>query len=391
MARSGHVLCFISAKGGSGKTVTAASLGTLLSGLGLRVLLIDTDAATNGLTLLFLEQLLQGAKALEGNHGLGLFEALADSSPTIIEVSSSLSFVPAAFKLRNTEEVPPERFRWNLENLLRQTQDFDIVLVDAQAGTDAYAQFSASLSDVHIIVSEYDPVSAQGIDRLKLIFADEMRPASTFTEFAAAIGEGLKIARYLPPIPWDADVVRAFARRDVAISLESPNAYTLAISQVALACLSDVSGALIEHWRGGALQRQTDPVRRRLDELYRVRESLISTQRATLRWRILSRALPALGLLVLSMLFLFGKAFPSTLGRVFDTLPLDSVMVLLSVLVTGWIFSDYSTSQASMHLEGFAGLENEVKKLETSLAASEATLRVEEPGPFAALRRRSLS
>ena len=49
---SARVICFASAKGGSGKTVITATIGSFLAALGKRVLLIDTDAATNGLTLL---------------------------------------------------------------------------------------------------------------------------------------------------------------------------------------------------------------------------------------------------------------------------------------------------------------------------------------------------
>ena len=53
------IICFASSKGGSGKTVTAASLARLLSYFKRKVLLVDADAATNGLTLLFLNELVE--------------------------------------------------------------------------------------------------------------------------------------------------------------------------------------------------------------------------------------------------------------------------------------------------------------------------------------------
>ncbi len=50
------IITFISGKGGSGKTVTSSAIGQFLAGLGFKVLLVDTDASTNGLTLFFLTE-----------------------------------------------------------------------------------------------------------------------------------------------------------------------------------------------------------------------------------------------------------------------------------------------------------------------------------------------
>jgi len=70
------VLCFASPKGGAGKTVITASVGLFLSALGKRILLIDADASTNGLTLLCIKEVLsrQGEKSAEGRAPEGLFE-----------------------------------------------------------------------------------------------------------------------------------------------------------------------------------------------------------------------------------------------------------------------------------------------------------------------------
>jgi cellulose biosynthesis protein BcsQ len=50
-----RIICLASAKGGSGKTVIASAFAQVLSGLNKKVLLIDTDGATNGLTLVNLQ------------------------------------------------------------------------------------------------------------------------------------------------------------------------------------------------------------------------------------------------------------------------------------------------------------------------------------------------
>ena len=120
-----------------------------------------------------------------------------------------------------TEGTDIEVFTTNLKKAIESESEYDFIFLDAQAGTDLYAKETAKLADQCIIVSEFDPVSAQGIERLKVHFSDILDPRRTWVlfnkilpEFAQAIGEGLAVARYLPPIPWDADVVRAFANRD---------------------------------------------------------------------------------------------------------------------------------------------------------------------------------
>ena len=62
------VICFASAKGGSGKTVISASLAKFLAAVGKKVLLVDMDAATNGLSLLYLDELVNARKRLAGKR-----------------------------------------------------------------------------------------------------------------------------------------------------------------------------------------------------------------------------------------------------------------------------------------------------------------------------------
>lgn len=228
------------------------------------------------MTLLYLEQLL-GPRRKESGLNLsraGLFEAADGQPPTYVEISENLHFVPSAFRMRETEGVDLGVFEASLRSLLAEGRKYAFVLLDAQAGTDSFARVAASTADQCVIVSEYDPVSAQGIERLKVLFANVLDPSSTWTlfnkvlpEFAKAIGEGLSIARYLTPIPWDADVVRAFARGDLAINMQSPNPYTLAISQVAYDLFPDETGEEIEKWRGQAIETTTGPIESRLVEL----------------------------------------------------------------------------------------------------------------------------
>ncbi len=143
-----NTLCFISSKGGAGKTVTSSALGTFLAALGYRVLLVDTDAATNGMTLLYLEQLLGRRRQKDATYpvGVGLFEATQNSAPSPIEISDNLHLVPASFTMTDTEATDHLQFEAALRTLLETSANYDFVLLDAQAGTDSYAKTAASFA-----------------------------------------------------------------------------------------------------------------------------------------------------------------------------------------------------------------------------------------------------
>ncbi len=51
--RNAKVFCLASAKGGSGKTIIAANIASFLTDIGRKCLIIDCDAATHGMTLLY--------------------------------------------------------------------------------------------------------------------------------------------------------------------------------------------------------------------------------------------------------------------------------------------------------------------------------------------------
>ena len=60
---SAKVLCFASAKGGSGKTIMTANIASFLSDIGKKCLIIDCDAATHGMTLLYLVEVSNNTKS----------------------------------------------------------------------------------------------------------------------------------------------------------------------------------------------------------------------------------------------------------------------------------------------------------------------------------------
>jgi cellulose biosynthesis protein BcsQ len=278
VAMRASVVCFASAKGGAGKTVSAASLAALLAAIGKRSLLIDADAATNGLTLLYLDALVRAKEEMmrTGLQIRGLFEADDDALSVPFTFAPNLSFIPAAYVMRQTEWiVQPDEFGSRLRKTILEFGDmYDYIIIDAQAGSDLYALAAIENSDRVVLVSEFDPVSSEGVDRLQRLFAHTLTYERTWIlynkvlpDFAAALEELSVVARYLSPIPWDVDVVRAFSRRRLALDVEHGNAYTLAIAEMCTSLFGKQIEGAIRTWRQSREGFLKAPARERLEQL----------------------------------------------------------------------------------------------------------------------------
>lgn len=166
------------------------------------------------------------------------------------------------------------------ESLDRFGPGYDYIFLDAQAGADAYAEVAVSpeVSDEVVIVTEYDPVSAAGVERLKAIFGDSLAYPRTWIllnkmlpDFVSSFSEFLEIARYLSPVPWDAQVVRAYARRTLALDTERGNDHTLAVLNTLRGMLGDELGEDLDRWLDSRAEAIQAPIR---DQLAETRDEL---------------------------------------------------------------------------------------------------------------------
>jgi MinD-like ATPase involved in chromosome partitioning or flagellar assembly len=273
------IVTFISGKGGSGKTVTCSAIGRFLAHLGFSVLMVDTDASTNGLTMLFLSEVNKMKR--EASYAAGIFDGEEILTP--VPIVENLQFVPATFTLSQTDATEMDSFKRSVASAIRwaEVMSVDYVLLDAQAGSDEYAKVAASFGHNVVIVSEFDPISAQGVDRLKILFSGVMRPDNTWIlynkvlpEFASAIREALVITRVLPPLAWSADVIRSFAQRTLAVDFENPNPYTLNISQVVENLFGPEMRVRIRQWSDSVQEAIQEPLLRDLQEVEREIDAL---------------------------------------------------------------------------------------------------------------------
>src|SRR5690606_24383123 len=142
METMGKIICMASAKGGSGKTILTATFAAFLAALNKKVLIIEIDASINGLTLLYLKEvMLKNEHALsEGRKALGSYEYKSSwENLEIVNLSNGVFMIPATYSFLNTENITIESFRFSLDQIKsKYSQDYDYIFLDAQAGSDHF-------------------------------------------------------------------------------------------------------------------------------------------------------------------------------------------------------------------------------------------------------------
>lgn len=387
------VLCAASAKGGSGKTIITAALGHFLGAMKKRVLMIDTDAATNGLTLFYLNEVVAHrdrvlARGPERQVPAGIFDlARQQGGLSSVSLGDGIEFLPATYRAFNTEDVSAKDFSGALHKTLHSVfEKYDFILLDAQAGSDSIAQVSISskVSDQVVLVSEYDPLSAAGAERLKSLFPDDLSYERTWIlvnkmlpEFASSLGDFLQVARYLPPIPWDADVVRAYAQRSLAVDFTYGNDYTLAVISTAKGLLGPAMAKEIDQWVESRASALKAPIKQQLRDLELEADGLViegsrlQRRRSQIRIRRASLAIGTALLLGAIAFLLIGSPIPllALLGIAGVVLYLlGDEFAELDPLDVGWKVRESEIERQERHID------ERMKRLQLLVEADPAAL-----------------
>jgi chromosome partitioning protein len=365
------VLSLASAKGGTGKTVLTATFGNILASVGKKVLLIDTDAATNGLSLFYLHKVVDRDSI---SSKMGLFETKISGAATPLKINENLDLIPTTYRFQNTETVPFDFYEAALRNTMAKYRDhYDYIFLDTQAGSDQFARVALSprICDNVVIVSEYDPMSAAGIERLKALFSEELAFQRTWIllnkllpDFVRSFSEFLEVARYLTPIPWNADVVRAYARQRLALDLIDGNEYTFAAMQALAKLLRDKDRDDLEEW----LRARVGSVRKSLDERIhgaQVEVELLKEQQADYRR---TRLLPRTTIFVVAVMVIVAAGVTIGFTTKQSNVSGAAIAVLASIsagLVTALSWYGVSGRTEDVKLQTrIAALENQIIRLE---------------------------
>ncbi|MBU9643616.1 ParA family protein [Burkholderia gladioli] len=349
-----RIICVASAKGGSGKTSLTATLGTFLSNLGKRVLLVDADYATNGLTLFYVKDIRVEAELLrsKSKSPRGLFEGLSNRQfCDITPLGEKLSIIPATYNLQLPESIDARSAPNYFTILFKELRDaYDYIFIDAQAGLDEMAQIAMSrqVSDEVVIVSEFDPMSAAGVERMKAMLRDDLTYERTWVllnkilpEFATTFSDFLEVAKYLNPIPWDAEVVRAYARRRLAINTETGNEYTISAMQTLKGLCGDEIHEALAEW----VQSRAAVIRQPLDQQYSDAEKELKTLLYQRAMALRRKSKFQLSFIAASAFFAIGASYfvyrSSFFSELFSILNINSSLWAFSLIPVSFVWAFY--------------------------------------------------
>lgn len=152
----GEVICFLSGKGGTGKSALCAGVATALATSGRRVLCIDGDVGLRSLDIYL---------GIDRQEALSFFDICSGNYPLSAALVHPqfpcLSFLTAPVNCEVGDIDPLE-----LGQMLRQAKSsYDFVLLDGPAGIGGGMRLMAQSSDRCILVALPDPANLRSADR----------------------------------------------------------------------------------------------------------------------------------------------------------------------------------------------------------------------------------
>ena len=388
----------ISSKGGSGKTVMTATFATFLTALGKKVLIIDTDASTNGLTLMYLKEVTihEENTISQDRKPLGIYELddLINDIPEIVQLPTGVHLIPATYSFKNTEDTSLKTFSDNLKHYLRNAeQEYNYIFLDAQAGSDKFAHACMAKNVAHevVIVSEYDPLSAAGVERLKALFRDDLTYNRTWVllnkmlpDFVKSFSDFLEVAKYLSPIPWDAEVVKAYARRRLALNMEYGNEFTVAVLHTLKTLFAEELESELNTWLNDKanllkepLNAQYEDLRRQLRVLYGLKSkpSGLSFRRVAnyispYSFRFLSIAILLILFIILTNSYLTNKSITAVFEKNNDII-LMAILALSAIMTYSTLYHGrWRENDESVYSREISRLEEKITKIDSLRSAN---------------------
>lgn len=219
------VYTIASGKGGTGKTMTTANLGTALALLGKRTIILDADIGMANLGLVL---------GLEKSK-ITLHEVLAgkaDISQAVYDLPTGLKVVPSGISLQGFQNADPDRLQFVMSKLVTGA---DYILIDAPAGISKDGVIPLAIADEVLLV--VNPELSSLADAVKIKVLTEMvggavggivlnRASAEKTMLTSQKISQIMGAEVLEVIPEDASVRRAAAFKTPVVVMypESPAA-----------------------------------------------------------------------------------------------------------------------------------------------------------------------
>jgi len=250
------IITFISGKGGAGKTALVANLGTYVAEAKYKVLLIDWDFFTRGLSYYILE----GMESISENSGLlEAFEQKNIENLSPYNLKDNLDILVPSINTRRIitfddrlEILKNARIieAWNiLIKLIKESYEYDFIFIDTHSGSEFLSLIPAFFSDEYIIVCEEDRTSWRVSTLIKdtiMGHSEELElPAPKFAGFILNQTVGtpkIEIIKFLEKqllmgdcisvIPLDYRARKAFANDELVIKIYPMSQFSQEIRKI---------------------------------------------------------------------------------------------------------------------------------------------------------------
>lgn len=151
-----RVITIASIKGGVGKTTIAENLAIVLGRSGRKVLLVDADLATSGLTtILGFTDREPNLHTLLAGRG-DLTKATCDAYGTHL--------LPSGPSLSGFVRADPTKFKGIVDQL---KQNYDYVIIDTPPGLSKYSLAPLKLADEILLITTQDPSAVEAAGKLE--------------------------------------------------------------------------------------------------------------------------------------------------------------------------------------------------------------------------------
>lgn len=233
-------IAIVSGKGGSGKTMIAATLAKSLDYQGKKILLVDADFATGGLTY------YMGLKTVE-NISTGLTNFIKHEKTLDNSFISGKSQKMAGFEFsyfvgvgdhrRLYKFIDHENLRDTISQFIKVSEEnFDVIIIDCRGGIDEESISVCREVEKILVVAETDTTSFQATQHLVDVLYDNDLSEKlagfiinkVFDDPSAIARNGTAAfkSRYLSSVPFDLEATRSFLVGEI------PRLNTLFASQV---------------------------------------------------------------------------------------------------------------------------------------------------------------
>lgn len=262
-SRPTQVFSVTSGKGGVGKTAVVANLGISLARMGKRVLIIDADLGLANIDVIYgLTPRFNMNNFFSGEVGL---------QQIMVEGPSGIKILPAGSGLQQVTHLNSLQKIQFMEGLESLDEDFEVVLVDTEAGiSENVTYFSAAANEI-LIIATSDPASiTDAYTLMKLlsmeyqqkkfhlvvnIVKDPEEGLDVFQKLTIVANRFLNISiNYLGCIPFDKKMKEALRRQKPIVDLlpdgrSSAVFENLAQSLVSLPVDLHLNGSLQFFWK----------------------------------------------------------------------------------------------------------------------------------------------